>query len=147
MLTCTFFGHRDCPEIVKKDLKIVIEQLIMNNKVTNFFIGTDGMFDNHCLSTLTEIKKDFPHITYTVVLSSLPTKTSYFFDYSNTILPEGIEIGHPKFAIERRNKWLINNSDYVICYVKQNFGGAYKFMELAKKHNKIVINLHVEKTP
>ncbi len=59
----------------------------------------------------------------------------------NTILPDGIETIPRKFAINYRNKWMVDQSDYVVTYVKYSFGGASKFKKLAEKKNKIVINI------
>lgn len=47
----------------------------------------------------------------------------------------------PKFAIARRNIWMINQADYIIAYVKTHYGGAYKSLLFAAKHNKPYINL------
>lgn len=62
-------------------------------------------------------------------------------DYSDTMLPEGIETVHPRFAISWRNKWMIKQSDYVVTYITHAWGGAAQFAEKAAKQNKIVINL------
>ncbi|MBR1970364.1 MAG: hypothetical protein IKA17_08400 [Clostridia bacterium] len=48
---------------------------------------------------------------------------------------------HPKYAIVKRNQWMIEKSDYVIVYVKQSSGNAAKFKELSEKKGKIVINV------
>ena len=58
-----------------------------------------------------------------------------------TIYPAGIELVPPKFAISYRNKWMVENSDYVVTYIKRPQGGAAQFYELALRKNKKVINL------
>ena len=58
-----------------------------------------------------------------------------------TILPEGIETINPKYAISWRNKWMVMQSDYVVSYIKNSFGGAFKFYNLALAKGKNVINL------
>lgn len=60
---------------------------------------------------------------------------------SNSIIPEGIELIHPRYAISKRNTWMIEHSEYVIYYITHNFGGASKFVEKARKKNKIMIGL------
>lgn len=54
-----------------------------------------------------------------VVLERLPPERDEFdtHDYSDTMLPEGIETVHPRFAISWRNKWMIKQSDYVVTYI------------------------------
>lgn len=58
---------------------------------------------------------------------------------SDTMYPE-IE-GHPKFAIERRNRWMIEGSEYCLCYINHTWGGAYKLAKLAKRCGKTIINI------
>ena len=103
-----------------------------------------------CLETLTvdtmvrrqleELSKIYP-ITYSVVLAYLPTKKSEYDDYSNTILPEGIETIPKRFAISYRNKWMIKQADIVVTYVTHSFGGAWQFKALTYKQGKIIIEL------
>ena len=72
----------------------------------------------------------------------MPVKKDENSEYSDTIYPMGLENVHPRFAIERRNRWLVDNSDYVIAYVNRTYGGAAKFYELAVKRKKKTINLN-----
>lgn len=46
-----------------------------------------------------------------------------------------------RFAIDKRNRWMIDHSDFVITYVSRSFGGAAKFKEIAEKKNRVVINI------
>ena len=140
MLVCTFFGHRECPESVKSKLLDAIMDLIKRGADT-FYVGNNGKYDAYVRSVLRQIQVEYPHIQYAVVLAYLPTEKSEYEDYSDTMYPEGIEEGLKKFAIERRNNWLVNQANYVICYIGHSWGGAYKFARLAKRRGKVVINL------
>lgn len=62
-------------------------------------------------------------------------------DYTNTIYPEGLETVPRRFAISHRNKWIVENSNAVICYVNHTWGGAYQAVILAEKRNLSIINL------
>lgn len=62
-------------------------------------------------------------------------------DCSDTVFPEGLESVPPKYAIARRNRWMLDISDYVVTYVTHRGGGAAQFMLLAQKKGKTVINL------
>ena len=48
---------------------------------------------------------------------------------------------YPKFAIDRRNRWMLKRSDVVVVFVNKNYGGAAKFEAIAKRQGKTVINL------
>ena len=138
-----FFGHHDCPDAIKPKLRESIVNLIENHTVDRFYVGQQGNFDAIVRSVLRELISIYPHITYAVVLERMPLKRSVVDnqDYSDTILPEGIETVHPRFAISWRNRWMIERSDYVVAYVTHSWGGATQFAELAKRQKKVVIQL------
>lgn len=51
----------------------------------------------------------------------------------------------PRFAILKRNEWLVKNSDFLIAYVKHSHGGAFKTLEFAEKKKNIkIINIGKE---
>lgn len=140
--TCCFFGHRDTPSEISDKLEQTIIDLIENKSVDTFYVGNQGSFDFMVRETLKRLKVKYPHINYSVVLAYMPGKREEYEDYSDTIYPDGLENVPRKFAIDRRNKWLVDNSDYVIAYISRSFGGAAKFYELAVKRKKNVINLY-----
>ena len=61
--------------------------------------------------------------------------------YDHIFLPDGVEDGPQRFAITRRNRWMALNCDYMICYVKNDYGGAYAAMKVALANKKEVINI------
>jgi hypothetical protein len=90
---------------------------------------------------LRELTPKYPHISYSVVLAYMPTKRNEYDDYSDTMLPEGIETVPKRFAISWRNKWMLRQSDYVVTYITHSWGGAAQFAELAERKGKTIINL------
>ena len=81
------------------------------------------------------------HITYSVVLTYLSGKKNEYDDYTNTILPEGIEAIPKRFAISYRNKWMLEQSDVVVTYVNRTYGGAWQFKAMAERQRKMIIEL------
>ena len=144
MATCTFFGHRDCPETIKQKLKEVLVDLISNHGVDMFYVGHQGQFDACVHSELKKLKQQYPQISYAIVLAYMPGKKTEYDDHSDTMLPEGIESVHPHYTISWRNNWMLKHSEYVITYITHTWGGAYQYAEKAKRQNKCVIN--IEKT-
>ena len=71
----------------------------------------------------------------------MPGKKTECDDYSDTMLPEGIESVHPHYAISWRNNWMLKQSDYVVTYITHTYGGAYRYAEKARRQKKVVINL------
>ncbi len=62
-----------------------------------------------------------------------------------SFFPISLSVTHlKKYALDRRNGWMVNQSDYVVTYVKNTRGVAHKFKEKAEKKKKTVINLYKE---
>ena len=139
-MTVTFFGHKDTPKEIEPTLRSTLIDLIENHSATEFYVGNNGNFDTMVRSQLEDLSHTYP-ITYSVVLAYIPTKKSEYDDYTNTLLPEGIETIPKRFAISWRNKWMIDQADVVVTYVTHSFGGAAKFKEMAEKQGKTVIEL------
>ena len=141
MSACTFFGHRDCPYASKVKLRDVLIDLIENHNVDMFYVGHQGAFDSLVSGVLRELAQEHPHVQYAVVLAYMPGKKTEYDDYSDTMLPEGIESVHPHYAISWRNNWMLRQSEYVITYITRSWGGAYQYAEKARRQKKVVINL------
>lgn len=143
MAVCTFFGHRDCPSTVKPKMREALVELIEHGNVDTFYVGNHGAFDAMAQSLLSELKQTYPHIRYTIVLAYMPQKRIGMetLDYTNTMLPEGIEMVPKRFAISWRNKWMLRRAEYVVTYVVHSLGGAWRFAEMAEKQGKIVVKI------
>lgn len=142
MLACTFFGHSDCPETIRPNLQAVLIDLIVNQNIEMFYVGNQGQFDAIVRNVLRVLKMDYPSINYAVVLAYMPGKKSEYEDHSDTMLPEGIEMVHPRYAISWRNNWMLRQSEYVVTYITRTWGGAAQYAAKAKRLKKNVINLH-----
>ena len=138
-MAVTFFGHRDCPTSIKPTLFQTIKEEIERG-TNHFYIGNHGNFDTMALSCLRELKQTYSDIQYAVVLAYLPYDSEPYLP-GETILPEGIEIVPKRFAIDYRNRWMLDHADTVITYVLRPYGGAAKYVEKANHKNKTVINL------
>lgn len=69
-------------------------------------------------------------------------------EYTNTILKifdstlyPNIENTPPRFAILKRNKWMIDNSNFLIAYVKHSWGGSAKNSNMLKNKHIIINNI------
>ncbi len=141
MSACCFFGHKDTPADVKPALYVAIEELITGSGVEVFYVGNQGAFDAYVGSVLRQLQEKYPHIRYAIVLAYMPGRQSEYDDFSDTLLPEGIEEVHPRYALDFRNRWMLRESRYVICYVHHKWGGAARYVQLGQRQGKTVINL------
>ncbi len=141
-MTVTFFGHRDVPASLQERLCGILTDLIENENADAFYVGSQGDFDGMVKRTLVELKQKYPQIRTAVVLAYLSNQSGGMcLDGIDTLYPEGLETVPPRFAIIRRNRWMIRNSDTVIVYARYSFGNAFKLKSIARQQGKRVINL------
>ena len=138
-MICTFFGHRNTPATIDNLLRELLTELIEHHGADEFYVGNQGNFDTMVQRQLEILSKEY-NITYSVVLAYLPDINAEPIPCS--VYPEGIETVPRKFAIIYRNKWMLNKSDTVICYVTHPTSGAGQFVELAEKQGKRILNLN-----
>ena len=134
----TFCGHKEVwdREPVERWLKQVCGELISQG-ANEFFLGGYGHFDYMCASVLRELKEIHPQIRLILVLPYL-NSTMITDGYDETVYPP-LETVPPRFAIVRRNEWMVRESDGVVAYVMRGFGGAAKTLEYARKKKKTII--------
>lgn len=142
-MNCTFFGHRDTPHSIASALRVAIIDLIENKGVDLFYVGNQGAFDRMTIRVLRELKEKYPKIKYYVVLSYVPQdKEKLGLDgKDSTLYPACLDKTPPKYAIIKRNNWMLERADFVIAYVTHITNGAYEFKQFAEKKGKTVINL------
>lgn len=132
MPACTFFGHSDCPDL-RAELKDAVMQLVEVG-VDTFYVGNQGRFDAQVRRVLSKLG-----VCYAVVLAYLLKASNG--ELGDTMFPEGLELVHPRFAIDRSNRWMLERSEYVVTYVRHGWGGAAKFAAMAERQGKQIIRL------
>lgn len=60
-----------------------------------------------------------------------------------TVYPE-LENVPPKYAISHRNRWMVEEADFIVAYVKHEYGGAYTMYRYAKRKGKVAYNIAEE---
>ena len=149
-MTCCFFGHSDCPFGIRPIIRVQIEKMMEESAKVKFYVGNHGQFDGMVRGIMKELISKGKKVDYSVVLAYIPGQ-KYEFDlpdqYADTIYPDGLENVPQRFAICKRNDWMIDNSDTVICYVVNHFGGAYTYTEKARRKGKRIINIRYVDEP
>ena len=139
--TCCFFGHCEVTHNIREKLTAIIEKLITEQNVIEFYVGHQGQFDGMVYSVLKELKEKYPQIRYTVVLAYLPDEHIKEVYGEDTLFPDGMENVPKKFAISKRNEWMIQQSGFAVCYVHKITGDAAKFREKAEKRGLRIIDI------
>ncbi len=134
----TFCGHSKLnrPDSFSKWLDVILPALIEGGADT-FYLGGYGAFDGLAAAAVKKQKKTYPHIELILVLAYLDRDidTSYYDD--STYPP--LERVPRRYAILRRNEWMVSASDVVVSGVTHSWGGAARTLEFAQRKNKVVL--------
>lgn len=139
-MVVSFFGHRDCPTCVKSFLKRLLEDLILDHQANLFYIGNQGAFDCIVRQCLLDLKGKYCDIECVEVLAYFPQEKLVDTPFE-TVYPEVLENTPQRYAICKRNQWMLKQADIVVMYVTYSFGNSAQLKKLAEKSKKIVINL------
>lgn len=144
-MTVTFCGHNMLADkdAVRTWLELVVPELIAQG-ATTFYSGGHGGFDMLVAQVLQQECKQTPHIQSVLVLAYLK-EHPYAADYDYTTYPE-LEKVPKRFAILKRNQWMVRRSDVVVAYVTHGVSNAVKTLEYAKGQKKTII-LYPHTTP
>ena len=140
-----FFGHREVTHEVTHNIRLklaeTIKKIITEDNVKSDNPTYQGQFDSMVYSVLKELKVEYSQIKYTVVLAYMPDEHIKELYGEDTLFPDGLENVPKRFAISKRNDWMIKHSDIAVCYVWKITGGAAKFKEKAKKKGLKIIDV------
>ena len=142
----SFFGHSRCSisDLSEQEIISTIENVAGNNYV-EFFLGMYGDFDAFAYRCAKKYREMHPK-------SKLVFVTPYIYEnyylledakerFDEVIYPE-LENVPKRYAIIKRNEYMIDESDFIIFYVTHHFGGgAYRALECAKRKKKQYINI------
>lgn len=140
----TFCGHKDVfyKEQVNEKLAAVVAALIEEG-ATEFYLGGYGDFDYMAAKIVRELKKDRPDIQSTLVIPYMDRDYNKEL-YDGSIYPP-LENTPLRFAISKRNEWMVDQADVVVAYITHDWGGASKTLEYAQRKKKRIILINTEK--
>jgi len=136
--SCFFIGHKDAPAAIRSLLSEAIERHITEYGVTEFYMGHYGAFDYMAAGVLTEMKERYPQIKANMLLAYHPAVRQVDIPkgLDGSILLDGQEKSHPRYAITNLNKHMVRESDYLIAYVRYITAGSHKLLDYAIKKEK-----------
>lgn len=134
----TFCGHSEITqaEAAKKWLQEVLSGLISEGAEI-YYLGGYGAFDRLAAAVLREQKRQHQNLQLVLVLPYLNSKMDTV-GYDYTVYPP-LESVPLRFAISRRNQWMVEVSDVVVAYVTHGWGGAAKTLAYAQRKHKRII--------
>lgn len=140
----TFCGHKDLAKEaqVKEKLEAVIASLIEEG-ASAFYLGGYGSFDSMAAKTVREMKKTHPEAQGILVIPYMDRDYNKEL-YDGSIYPP-LENTPLRFAISKRNEWMVDQADVVVAYITHDWGGASKTLEYAQRKKKRIILITTEK--
>lgn len=153
MKVACFSGHRklplDCTELQANLEKAIIE--LIEQGVVFFGSGAALGFDQLAALTVLRLKEDYPHIRLVMVLPCPPEQQSLKWNneqkkryYEILGQADKVRILSPRYTnscMHDRNRHLVDNSAYLICYLREQHGGTYYTVNYAEQQGLKILSL------
>ena len=153
--TCCFAGHRIIPAKDYSAIKARLEHEIVNlvdQGVCYFGAGGAVGFDTMAAQAILKLKPEYPHIRLILVLpckdqtKNWREKDKKIYDH---ILDKADKVVYTseyyhKGCMHKRNRYLVDNSDFCICYLTQDSGGTAYTAGYARQKGLRIINVAME---
>ncbi len=137
-MVVTFLGHSKIP--VDSKLEQWMEKTLLaliQEGADQFLLGGYGDFDNFAAKMVRKCKNTHPDIHSLLVIPYLGRDFNPNI-YDNSVYPYLEEV--PKrFAISKRNEWMVEEADVVVAYLINYAGGSGRTMEYAQRKKKKII--------
>lgn len=137
------YGYKDLEERIEN----LVKKAIRKYDYVEFYLGRNGDFDILAASAVRRAQKSLGNENNSLILVQ-PYKMrddSFYINFFDEINYPIDQSTHFKQAIFKRNKWMIENSDLLICFVMdKNSGGADRTLKYATKIGIKTINIAEE---
>ena len=143
---CCFAGHGkyDLNNDKIEQLYELCQNLILNEYVSEFWVGNYGLFDKTVAKVIRDIKNKYTGGELCLVIPYLTKvinnyKENFYNDYDDIIIADIPKSTPKRYHIIKCNQYMVDNSDFLISYVNYNGGGAARTLNYAlrQKHIKI----------
>lgn len=150
--TCFFTGHREIPEkdyeTIRRRTTTAVESLIQKGVV---YFGAGGAlgFDTLAAQVVLDLKRKYPQIKLILILPcwdqdrlwSNADKRVYANIKAQADKVVYTSEQYTKGCMHKRNRHLVDNSGYGICYLTKEEGGTFYTVNYAKSANLPLINV------
>lgn len=134
--TCFFIGNRHTPSSITDQLAEAVERHISEYGVNTFTVGHYSGFDYLVQGVLKEAKTRHDDIKlYLLAPYALTQKREIPESFDGSFYPEGLEAVPLRYAIVQANRYMVQNSDYLISYC-HHIGNTRNIVEYAQRREK-----------
>ena len=143
----TFCGHRDFVETAEAEnqLTMFLEKYARENVRLVCYNGGYGNFDYFAAKCVQRMQEQYSNIRNCLVLPYIDQpfleRIEIFKNHFNETIYPPLESVPRKYAIIRRNEWMVDSADIVIAYVTYSWGGAARTLEYARRKKKNIIQI------
>ena len=143
----TFCGHSQYTETGEDEQKILsLLTEIIGDHHAELYLGGYGSFDSFARTCGKKYQETHPNtrlifVTPYITIDYQKNHLDYNKDLYDEILYPNLEDKPLKFAISYRNKWMVEQADYVIAYITHDWGGAYQTYRHAQRKKKPLFNI------
>lgn len=148
-----FSGHRRLPQDsteLQSNLEKAIVELIESG-VVFFGNGAALGFDQLSATTVLKLRENYPHIRLVMVLPCPPEQQSSRWNdeqkkryYKILGQADKVRILSPQYTdgcMLDRNRHMVDNSAYLICYLRQHSGGTFYPVNYAERKGLNILRL------
>ena len=148
-----FSGHRKLPQSyneLRTKLKKEIIGLIEGG-VTFFGAGGAWGFDMLAEETVLQLKESYPNIRLILVLPCPPEQQTLKWNQNQRQIyyeilerADKVRVLSPQYTNDCmlvRNRYLVDNSGYLVCYLREQYGGTAYTVEYARKQGLHIVQL------
>ena len=142
-MVVSFCGHGNVQysDEIRESLYTIIEDLIKQG-ADEFLLGGYGSFDLMAAHTVKSLKEKYPHIESVLVVPYINRGFDKdLYDCSEYPPLENVPM---RFAILKRNEWMVRSADVIVAYISHDWGGAAKTLSYASHKKKRIINIFAE---
>ncbi len=146
-MVITFCGHSKYePSKIDEEKIFAFLEKTVANKPAALYLGGYGAFDYFAYNCCKKYKIKHPNVSLVFVtpyltVSYQKNRLDYLKANYDCILYPDLEQIPPRFAIPYRNRYMIDNADFIIAYITHDWGGAYKTYHYAQQKGKQIYNL------
>lgn len=160
---CCFSGYRPSKfpfplkqdsadfQVFMRNLNTTISALI-EDECAVFYTGMATGFDIIASEIVLEFKKQHPHLKLYAVVPFEEQEKAYSLDWKaryNTVLNACDEVvvlskEYHAGCYQNRNKYMVDNSDYVVTWYDGKQGGTRNTLKYAQKKKRYIVNINTE---
>ena len=142
-----FIGHKEVENFFNVEQQQIhdnVIKLLDEKEFVEFYIGRNGEFDIMVASVIKGIQRDrgtYNNCLILVLPYDVADMDSYEEYYNEVMIPRELYKVHYKAAIEKRNEWIIDNTDLMIMHVTKEEGNSAKCLKKAQELGREIINI------